>query len=212
MIADDYPIGYNILVTFEEGEESMKRVIRYFLEGLLYVIPLAVTVYILYTIFVTVDSWLKLPIPGVGFILTIVGIIVVGFLASNVLTRGLLALVSKLFEKVPFIKLIYTSIKDLIGAFVGDKKSFDKPVLVTLTKDGHAKAIGFITKESMDAYGLTDHVAIYFPQSYNFAGNLLLFPSDQVQPLDVESSEAMAFLISGGVSGNPNGHASKESV
>lgn len=179
----------------------MKRLVRYFLEGLLYVIPLAVTVFVLYKIFVTVDGFLKLPIPGLGFVLTIVGITLIGLLASNVLTRGLLALVAKLFEKVPFIKLIYTSIKDLIGAFVGDKKSFDKPVLVTLTTDGHAKAIGFITRESLETYGLVDHVAVYFPQSYNFAGNLLIFPKDQVQPLDVESSEAMAFLVSGGVSG-----------
>lgn len=179
----------------------MKRIVRYFLEGLLYVIPLAVTIYILYYIFTTVDSWLNLQIPGVGFLLTILGITIIGFLASNVLTRGVLSLVSKVFEKVPFIKLIYSSLKDLIGAFVGDKKSFDKPVLVTLFKDGNAKVIGFITKESLEAYGLSDHVAVYVPQSYNFAGNLLLFPSEQVQPLDVESAEAMAFLVSGGVSG-----------
>ncbi|WP_134683093.1 DUF502 domain-containing protein [Brevibacillus migulae] len=187
----------------------MKRIARYFLEGLLYVIPLAVTIYVLYKVFVTVDSFLGstfpglgfLTIPGLGFAVTIVLITVIGFLASNVLTRGLLSLVDSLFERVPFIKLIYTSIKDLIGAFVGEKKSFDKPVLVRLTPDGEAKAIGFITRESMDAYGLEDHVAVYFPQSYNFAGNLLIFPSSQVQPLDVESSEAMAFLVSGGVSG-----------
>jgi uncharacterized membrane protein len=82
-------MGYNILVTCEEGEECMKRFIRYFLEGLLYVIPLAVTVFILYKVFVTVDSWLKLPFPGLGFVLTILGITVIGFLASNVLTRDL---------------------------------------------------------------------------------------------------------------------------
>jgi uncharacterized membrane protein len=179
----------------------LKRIARYFLEGLLYVIPLAVTIFVLYKIFVTVDGWLKLPVPGAGFVMTIAGITLIGFLASNVLTRGLLSLVAKLFEKVPFIKLIYTSIKDLISAFVGEKKSFDRPVLVTLTADGCAKAIGFITRESLEAYGLEDHVAVYFPQSYNFAGNLLLFPKEQVQPLDVESSEAMAFLVSGGVSG-----------
>jgi uncharacterized membrane protein len=179
----------------------LKRIVRYFLEGLLYVIPLAVTVFVLYKMFVTVDGWLKLPVPGAGFALTIAGITVIGFLASNVLTRGLLSLVEKMFERLPFIKLIYSSIKDLIGAFVGEKKSFDKPVLVTLTADSQAKAIGFITRESLEAYGLEDHVAVYFPQSYNFAGNLLLFPKEQVQPLDVESSEAMAFLVSGGVSG-----------
>ncbi|MCG6197443.1 DUF502 domain-containing protein, partial [Anoxybacillus sp. LAT_38] len=119
--------------------------------GLLYVIPLAATVYILYTIFVTVDSWLGLPVPGAGFLLTIAGITAIGFLASNVLTRGLLSLVAALFEKMPVIKLIYSAIKDLIGAFVGEKKSFDKPMLVTLTRDGHAKAIGFVTRESLEA-------------------------------------------------------------
>lgn len=179
----------------------MKRAIRYFLEGLLYVIPLAVTIFILYKIFVTVDSWLNLPIPGIGFLLTIVGIFVIGFLASHVLTQGLMSLISQLFEKVPFIKLIYTSIKDLIGAFVGEKKCFDKPVLVTLSLEGYPKAIGFITKEDLEAFGLRDHVAVYLPQSYNFAGNLLIFPVDQVQLLDVDSSEVMAFLVSGGVSG-----------
>lgn len=179
----------------------MKRIVRYFLEGLLFVIPLAATVFVLYKVFVTVDSLLGLKIPGVGFALTIVIITVIGFLASNVLTRGLLSLIDKLFERVPFIKLIYTSIKDLIGAFVGEKKSFDKPVLVKLTAEGEAKAIGFITRESLDAYGLQDHVAVYFPQSYNFAGNLLIFPSSQVEPLDVDSADAMAFLVSGGVSG-----------
>lgn len=179
----------------------MKRIFRYFLEGLLYVIPLAVTVYILYKIFVIVDSWLNLPIPGVGFLLTLVGIFIIGFLASNVLTQGLMSLISRLFEKMPFIKLIYTSIKDLISAFVGEKKSFDKPVLVTLTKDGFPKAIGFITKEDLEAFGLSDHVAVYLPQSYNFAGNLLIFPVEQVTLLEADSTEVMAFLVSGGVSG-----------
>lgn len=183
----------------------MKRVVRYFLQGLLYVIPLAVTLYVLYKIFVEVDGLLGgllgLKVPGVGFVLTILGITLIGFLATNVLTKRILSLVDALFERMPFIKLIYSSIKDLIGAFVGEKKSFDKPVLVTLIPGGTAKAIGFITRESMEAYGMADHVAVYFPQSYNFAGNLLLFPREQVELLPVESSEAMAFLVSGGVSG-----------
>ncbi|GAA4710299.1 DUF502 domain-containing protein [Brevibacillus fulvus] len=179
----------------------MKRVASYFLQGLLYVIPLAVTVYILYKIFEIVDGFLGLKIPGVGFVITICAITLIGFLASNVLTRRLISWIDHLFEKVPFIKLIYTSLKDLIGAFVGEKKSFDKPVLVSLTPNGSAKAIGFITKESMESFGLIGHVAVYLPQSYNFAGNLLIFPEEQVQPLEIDSAEAMAFLVSGGVSG-----------
>ncbi|MGD8191653.1 DUF502 domain-containing protein [Brevibacillus ginsengisoli] len=179
----------------------MKRVARYFFEGLLFTIPLAVTIYVLYKVFVTVDSWLRLPIPGVGFVITLASIVVIGFLSSNVLTRGLLSIVDKIFGHLPFIKLLYSSIKDLIGAFVGDKKSFDRPVLVRLTPNGYAKAIGFITRDSMSMYGIEDHVAVYFPQSYNVAGNVLLFPSDQVEVLEAESADVMTFLVSGGVSG-----------
>lgn len=180
----------------------MKQLVRYFLQGLLYTAPLAVTVFVLYKVFETVDGWLGLPIPGAGFLITILVILIIGFLASNVLTKGLLSLIDTLFEKLPFIKLIYTSIKDVMSAFVGDKKSFDKPVLVTLAADGSAKAIGFITRESMEAFGIADHVAVYLPQSYNFAGNLLLFPTDRVEPLAADSAEVMAFLVSGGVSGS----------
>ncbi|MGE5703225.1 MAG: DUF502 domain-containing protein [Clostridia bacterium] len=179
----------------------MKRIIRYFLEGLLFTAPLAVTLFVLYKVFVTVDGWLGLPIPGIGFVITLLAVLLIGFLASNVLTKSLLNLVDTLFEKLPFVKLIYTSIKDVLGAFVGDKKSFDKPVLVTLSADGSAKAIGFITRESLDNVGLADHVAVYLPQSYNFAGNLLVFPKDRVQLLEADSAEVMAFLVSGGVSG-----------
>jgi len=78
------------------------------------------------------------------------------------------------------VKLLYTSIKDLIAAFMGEKKRFDQPVIVTLTPGGHAEAIGFVTRSSMEFIGLMDSVAVYFPQSYNFAGNLLVFPKDQV--------------------------------
>lgn len=179
----------------------MKRIARYFFEGLLFTIPLAVTLYVLYKLFVTVDSWLRLPIPGVGFVITLASIVIIGFLASNVLTRGILSVVDKVFGHLPFIKLLYSSIKDLIGAFVGEKKSFDRPVLVKLTPNGSAKAIGFITRDSMEMYGIEDHVAVYFPQSYNFAGNLLIFPADQVEILEADSADVMAFLVSGGVSG-----------
>lgn len=179
----------------------MKQIVRYFLQGLLYTAPLAATLYVLYKVFETVDGWLGLPIPGAGFLITMLFILIIGMLASNVLTKGLLSLVDRLFEKLPFVKLIYSSIKDIMSAFVGDKKSFEKPVLVTLAADGSAKAIGFITRESMDAFGIEGHVAVYMPQSYNFAGNLLLFPTDRVEPLEADSAEVMAFLVSGGVSG-----------
>jgi uncharacterized membrane protein len=167
---------------------------------LLVVIPIGGTVYILYWIFVTIDRLLGLGVPGAGFLLTIVFTTLVGYLASNILTRKLFDWTERVFTKLPLVRLLYTSIRDLIGAFVGDKKAFVKPAIVSLGPDG-AKVVGFVTNETLQAFGLSDHVAVYLPQSYNFAGNLLLFPKDQVRPLIAESSDVMAFLVSGGVSG-----------
>jgi len=160
------------------------------------------TIYIVYVVFVTIDGLLSIPIPGVGFLATIALITFIGFLASNIFIGKLFHYTEKLFTRLPLVKLLYFSIKDLIGAFVGDQKGFNKPVVVTLSPESHTKAIGFITRESLEFLGLSDHVAVYFPQSYNFAGNLLVFSKDQVRPLEVDSSRVMAFLVSGGVSGS----------
>jgi len=180
----------------------MNRIIKYFFEGLLILVPIAATIYIIYFIFTKVDGWLKLSIPGVGFLVTIGFITLIGFLASNIVTRRLLSYIEAIFTKPPVVKLVYLSIKDLIGAFVGDKKSFDQPVIVAPMPGSSTRAIGFITRESLGSFGLADYVAVYLPQAYNFAGNILIFARDQVEPLEVDSAEVMAFLVSGGVSGN----------
>jgi len=109
--------------------------------------------------------------------------------------------VDKVFTKVPMVRMLYSSIKDLVYAFAGDQKKFDKPVLVSLGLGCDAKILGFVTRESLENLGLEDHVAVYFPQSYNFAGNVLIFPKSAVKPLDISSSEAMTFIVSGGVAG-----------
>ncbi len=107
----------------------------------------------------------------------------------------------QLVKKVPFVALIYSSIKDLIDAFVGEKRRFDQPVSVALNSDGSMRALGFVTRRNLTALGMQDHVAVYFPQSYNFAGNLVLVPASAVTLIDVPSSELMTFVVSGGVSG-----------
>lgn len=180
---------------------SMNDLLKNFLEGLLILVPVVVTMYVVFFVFTTIDGWLNLPIPGIGFFVTIGIIILVGRLGSNVFVKRVFESLEEILIKAPFVKLLYTSIKDLIAAFMGEKKRFDQPVIVTLIPGGQAGAIGFVTRQSLRFLGLTDHVAVYFPQSYNFAGNLLVFPRDQVRPLNAESSEVMTFLVSGGVSG-----------
>ncbi|GAI59070.1 unnamed protein product [marine sediment metagenome] len=180
----------------------MKTILNYFLRGLLIFVPIAVTVFVLLWAFTGLDkifrTLLRIPIPGLGILVTIAVIFVIGFLGSNFVGRKLFGLVEKVFTKVPLVKLLYGSIKDLVEAFAGEEKKFDKPVIASLGQSG-AKVMGFVTKETLTNLDLTDYVAVYLPQSYNFAGNVLLFPKEAVQPLDINGSEAMAFIVSGGV-------------
>jgi uncharacterized membrane protein len=181
-------------------EDEMKRLTKSFVEGLVIIVPLFATVYVVFRLFEKIDGLLGISIPGVGFLITLVLIVLVGFIASNYLTQGFLSYVEGVLARLPLAKILYPSFKDLTEAFVGDKKSFDKPVLVKVTPGSEAKALGFITSESLEFLGLKDHVAVYFPQSYNFAGSVIIYPKDQVQPLDAEGAKIMAFLMSGGVS------------
>jgi len=99
------------------------------------------------------------------------------------------------------VKLVYTSLKDIVGAFVGEKKKFNRPVLVALTKGGDVATIGFVTRNGLTELGLADHVAVYVPQAYNIGGNVVVVPSDRVTPLDADPAKVMTFIVSGGVTG-----------
>jgi uncharacterized membrane protein len=183
----------------------MKKLINYFIKGLLIFVPIALTVFLLIWAFTSLDDALGRllkteKIPGLGLLLTVALITVIGFLASNFLGRKFFALIEKIFRGLPLVKMLYSAVKDMIEAFAGEKKSFDKPVLASIAPGSAVKVVGFITRESLENFGLEDYVAVYMPQSYNFAGNVLLFPKEAVKPLDMESSQAMAFIVSGGVS------------
>ena len=180
---------------------DMQEFVQNFFEGLFLVVPVAVTIYVVFLVFSFIDGWLNIPVPGIGFILTIGMLILVGRLASNVFFRGALGSLEKVLTRTPFVKLVYTSLKDLIEAFMGEKKRFNQPVLVTLIPGGHAEAIGFVTRQNLALLGLEDRVAVYFPQSYNFAGNLLVVPRSQIRPINADSADIMTFIVSGGVSG-----------
>ncbi len=184
----------------------MKKLVSYFIKGLLVFVPIALTVFLLFWVFTKLDSVVNrifpfIKVPGLGILLTIVIITVIGFFASNFLGRKLFGLIDRMFTHLPLVKLLYSSVKDILQAFAGDKKSFDKPVLATIGPGSNAKIVGFITRDSLENLGLDDYVAVYMPQSYNFAGNVLLFPKDSIEPLKIESSQAMAFIVSGGLSG-----------
>jgi uncharacterized membrane protein len=179
----------------------MSRLLNYFFRGVIVVAPLAVTIYVCVAIFTRIDNWLGFRIPGVGFLLTIALITLIGFLASNLITRGLIGLLESTLQRLPFVRLLYGSTRDLLNAFVGEKRRFDKPVAVTLVPGMGARVLGFLTQESLAVFGMREFVTVYVPQSYGLAGQLVVVPADQVRPLDAESADVMAFIISGGVTG-----------
>jgi uncharacterized membrane protein len=151
--------------------------------------------------FTKIDKLLGFPIPGLGFLITIAFVTIIGILGSNILTKKVLNFIDSLFIKLPIMRLFYTATKDILTVFLGDKKGFEKPVLVTLIPGSDVKVVGFITTESLDSWGIQDEVAVYLPQSYNFAGNLIVVPKRQVTLINARSSEVMAFIVSGGVTG-----------
>lgn len=177
----------------------MSRLFNFFLRGLVVVVPLALTLYVCVVIFTTIDSWLGLPVRGVGFLLAVVLITIVGALASGLVTRSLLSAVDRMFDRLPFVRLLYSSAKDMLNAFVGEKRRFDKPVLVSLSADRAIKVLAFLTSDSLQSLGVADHVSVYMPQSYGFAGHILVVPADRVERIDADAAEVMAFIISGGV-------------
>ena len=187
----------------------MRPIARSFFRGLLVVLPVAATVLIVIKLFTWLDGLIPIPagweypFKGAGAVLALAIVTAVGWLASNVFTKWLVHLVEDVFARLPLIKLIYSNIRDLIGAFVGDSKKFDQPVAVSVV--GGVKMLGFLTRENVDELGVLDHVGVYFPQSYNFAGQVILVPREQVTPLTVPASDVMSFIVSGGVAGEEKG-------
>ncbi|MFN7701530.1 MAG: DUF502 domain-containing protein [Deltaproteobacteria bacterium] len=176
------------------------RLAGYFGRGLLVFVPTVGSLYTLWLVLSYLDSAVGFPIPGIGLVLTVCLIVLIGFLLSNVLGQAVLDAFEGGIRALPVVSLLYTSLKDLLGAFVGDKKSFDRPAMVALDAAGTVKVFGFVTCDRFDDVRLKDMCAIYLPQAYNFAGNILIVPKAAVELVDAEPAQFMAFIVSGGVS------------
>lgn len=183
----------------------MNFLIKNFLRGLAILLPITATVWLIWVTVVALDRWIGVPYPGLGIAATLAFILLIGIVAGNVIGKRLFQWAEQLFVRAPFVKIVYLAIKDLVEAFVGDKKKFNRPVLVDLSELGQVKALGFITRDPIELVPGQPLVAVYFPQSYNFAGNLLLVPPERVTPIEADSTQVMALIVSGGVSGTSAG-------
>lgn len=188
----------------------LKRILSYFIRGLVLIAPLYATGLIITAGVRYFDNILKIEVPisgqrdvylpGLGFLIIIGGIILLGFLFSTIVPQSFLKFTESIIRRIPLVSLIYYSTKDLILAFVGDKKKFNQPVLVTMYKETNIKKIGFITQTDLSHLKITDHVAVYMPLSYSLSGEMFVIPIENIVLLDASSTDVMKMLISGGVS------------
>jgi len=196
----------------------LRKLLQYFLQGLIILAPIAITIFAVVSLFNWIDGILPnlvhslFPrlidtdefgspkrVPGLGFIVVICIVLLVGYVSSSFVVSRLVDLFDSVLEKTPGIKIIYSTLKDFFEAFAGNKRKFDKSVLVSI-ESTDVWRIGFITQEALHEFGLTDYVSVYVPQSYAFAGNLYFVKKERIRVLtDISSADAMKFAISGGV-------------
>mgnify|MGYP001944997927 CR=1 FL=1 len=177
----------------------MRFLVRYFLRGLVIVVPLGITFYVAYALFAWVDSLLPFSFPGPGFLVALALTTLIGYLASNFVTRRLFDALDAVLMRVPFVSIIYRSIKDITDAFVDEQPRFHRPVRVRFSDDASSYLIGFVTQEPVSFDGEEPYVAVYLPWSYNVGGNLIVVPAHLVEPLPIPSARVMTFVMSGGL-------------
>ena len=165
-----------------------RKIFQYFLQGILFVAPVVIVVYILYSLFISVDGWLNSKIspligfnlPGLGILVLFVSLTILGFLGQTALIRPLKRVTGRFIKKIPLLNLLYSSVNDLFSAFVGKEKKFNVPVKVLFNVENNLWKLGFVTKESMNVIENEELAAVYFPHSYNFSGELYLVPKERI--------------------------------
>ena len=190
---------------------QFSKLLNYFLQGLLVIAPIAITIYAVYSVVSFIDN--QVPIftakdetgkvyvrnYGLGFLIVIVAIIFIGYLSSFFIKNRMFYLFDGVMKRTPGIRFIYSTTKEFFEAFAGEKKKFNKPVLANID-DNDVWRVGFITQDEAKDFGFTEYVAVYIPMSYSIAGNVYLLPRARVRLVtNISATDAMKFAISGGV-------------
>jgi uncharacterized membrane protein len=193
----------------EIGGNEMKMLIKSFINGILTIVPILLVVYVVYKIFMFLDGLLgnslkpylkESYIPGIGLLLTIALITLFGWLSTRLIAGTLFKVIDRLLDKIPVVKTIYSVIKDTVHSFLGEKKSFSKVVFIS-HPGSDMKSIGFLTSEDLQYFyePLSDHVAVYLPQTFQVAGFTVIVPKANIEIIDIKPEEAMKFILSGGM-------------
>jgi uncharacterized membrane protein len=178
----------------------MKKFINYFLQGLLYIVPITVTMYVVFWTFQKIDGILPFQFPGLGMIVIIALITLIGFIGTSIISSPINSFFQNLLKKAPLLNTVYSSVKDLMRTFVGKKKGFSQAVLIKLYENSTIERIGFISNEDLSSLGIKDgKILVYLPHSYAFSGQLFIVERSYITPIDKSSAEIMKLIVSGGV-------------
>jgi uncharacterized membrane protein len=193
-------------------QKTFRKLFQYFLQGMLVLAPIAITIYAAYWLVTSIDDLIPILTVtneegkvivrnfGLGFLLVVITITSIGYLSNFFIQTRIFNFFDRMLERAPGIKFIYTTVKDFFEAFAGEKKKFNKPVLANID-DNDVWRVGFLTQEDMRDFGLDAYVSVYIPMSYSIAGNVYLIPASRIKYIDAQITpgEAMKFAISGGV-------------
>lgn len=196
----------------------LRRLLQLFFQGLVVLAPIGITLWVVIGLFRFVDNILPniidsvapgllsknangniTKIPGLGFIVVVSLVLIVGWLSSLFFIGRFVSFFDAILEKTPGIKFLYSSLKDFFEAFAGNKKKFDKPVLVNVDAPDVWR-VGFITQPNAHEFGMPEHVTVYVPHSYAISGITYLVPRERIKLLtNISAADAMKYTVSGGV-------------
>ena len=181
----------------------MKRLLYYFIQGLLYTTPITITIYLLWSTLSYLDDLIPLNIPGLGLLSLIAIITFIGFIGGFTIKFRLVKFLDRLLKTVPLVKIIYSSVNDIMKSMTGKKKGFQQPVLLRLSLKEDVRRVGFVTDEDLKDLGKSNSkmITVYVPHSLAISGQVFVVPENYIEPLNVNSSEVMKYIIAGGVTG-----------
>lgn len=198
---------------------KMKPVSKTFVKGLIAIIPITLTLYLLFWLaytaefvlgkifkFIFPDTWY---IQGMGFILGLVVVFFFGSFLESHAFRRLFRIFEELIIQIPFVKSIYIAIRDLSSLFSSEQKEKFSQVVLVKVAPGNSQQIGFITvsdfEEALPAFIAEDQVAVFLPFSYQLGGNTVIMPRKNVVKIDMSVEDALRFIATAGVVGNVDG-------
>ncbi len=195
-----------------------KTIVNYFIQGVLFIVPITLTIWVIAYVFNYLDQLtrpietklLGFEIPGMGLVILAIFLVLIGFIGSSIVFRPLTGLIERLINRAPLIKDVYSSIKDLLSAFVGNKKKFNHPVLVTMNETG-LKRIGFLSRTGMPEMNIDkDSIIVYLPYSYGLMGTVIIVKKEMIEEINQPATDVMKFIVSGGVTEYKNTKINEE--